>query len=65
MMTAVAALMGATLLLTEYGLRVMRFGGGRKRSSSDKEGGNPLLFVVWIVALILAPFVAQLLGMAV
>jgi heat shock protein HtpX len=64
MMTVVAALIGATMLLTEYGLRVMRYGGGKRKSSSDK-GGNPLLFVVWIVALVLAPFVAQFLGMAI
>jgi heat shock protein HtpX len=68
MMTVVAALMGATMLLSEFGTRTMRFGvGGRKRSSSDKGGGagGAILFVIWIIALILAPLIAQLLGMAV
>jgi heat shock protein HtpX len=68
LMTVVAALIGTVLLISEFGSRIMRFGGGRKRSSSSKSGGGglgALVFVVWLVALILAPFLSQLLAMAV
>ena len=63
MMTVVAALGGAVMLLSEFGLRTMQFGGGRKRG----RGGNlgPIVLVLWLVAMILAPFIMQLLSMAV
>jgi heat shock protein HtpX len=61
-MTLVAALAGAVMLLSEYGLRSMRFGGGRKRGKGGL--GGPLL-ILWIVAMILAPIITQLLAMAV
>lgn len=66
-MTVVAALIGAVMLLSEFGLRSLRFGGGSKRSSSNRSGGSGggILFVFWIVAMILAPFIAQVLAMAV
>jgi heat shock protein HtpX len=63
-MTVIAALIGATMLLTEFGLRTMRYGGGR-RDSDNKKNTNPILFVLWVVAMMLAPFIAQLLGMAI
>lgn len=63
-MTVVAALIGATMLLAEFGLRTMRYGGGR-RKDDRRGGGNPVLFALWILALILAPLVARLLGMAI
>lgn len=67
MMTVVAALIGAVMLLSEFGLRSFRFGGGSRRSSSNRGGGGggAILFVVWILAMILAPFIAQVLAMAV
>ncbi|MEO8168533.1 MAG: M48 family metalloprotease, partial [bacterium] len=67
MMTVVAALIGATMLLAEFGLRTMPLGrGGRRNSDRDKGGaGGILVFVAWIIALILAPVIAQLLGMMV
>jgi heat shock protein HtpX len=67
LMTVVAALIGAVMLLSEYGLRIMRFGGGGKGKSRSKGGGGVggILFVVWLVALILAPFISRLLALAV
>ena len=62
MMTVVAALAGAVMLLSEFGLRATRFGGGRKR---DRGGLGPIVLVLWIIAMILAPLVTQLLAMAV
>ena len=46
----------------------MRFGSGsgsRKRSSKDSNPLGLVIFVVWIVAIVLAPFLAQFLAMAV
>lgn len=66
LMTVVAALIGAVMLLTELGLRTMRFGGGGRKSSSRSGGaGGAILFVVWLIALILAPFISRLLAMTV
>lgn len=70
LMTVVAALIGTVMLLAEFGTRVTRLGGGRgtsrRGSRSEKgEGGGGILFAVWIVALVLAPFISQLLAMAV
>ncbi len=60
MMTVVAALGGTVMLLSEFGLRSMRFGGGKKRN-----GLGPFVLVLWIGAMVLAPLVMRLLSMAV
>ncbi len=65
MMTVVAALVGAVMLLSEFGARSMRFGGIRGKSSSRKSGGGIFLLVLWLVAIILAPIIARLLAMTV
>jgi len=68
-MTVVAALLGAILLLSDFALRVR--GVGRPRSRDDDQGSSipaPLmlvLFVVWILGILLAPLMGQLLAMAV
>lgn len=69
-LTVVAALVGAAALLSDWAARGMRFGGGgsRSRSSKDKDsggGGGAIFFVIWVVAILLAPFVAQLLALSV
>ncbi len=72
LMTLLAALVGAVSLIADGAGRVMfngGFGRSRSRSSSDSKGdSNPLvilLFVVWIVSWILAPFITRLLAMGV
>ena len=68
MMTVVAALVGAVMLLSEYGLRTMRFGGTGRRNSSGRSGGGAggaIVLVLWLIALILAPILSQILAMAV
>ena len=68
LMTVVAALVGAVLLLADWSGRALRFGGGRQRSSRDKDGAGPLgllFFVVWIAAMAVAPVVGRLLATAV
>ncbi|MBI4547671.1 MAG: M48 family metallopeptidase [Ignavibacteriae bacterium] len=71
LMTIVAALIGGILLLSDWMRGMMRFGGSRRVSSRrDRRAsaGGPImliLFVLWIIAVILAPIVVQLLAMAV
>ena len=69
LMTVVAALVGSVLLLSDWGRRGLWWGGGRRRSSDGDGGGGGALaivfFVVWVVSLILAPLIAQLVAMAV
>jgi heat shock protein HtpX len=69
LMTVVAALVGAIALIADWTARSMRhgFGGGGGRRGKGK-GGNALvlvLFAVWIVVLLIAPFISRLLAMAV
>jgi heat shock protein HtpX len=68
LMMVVAALVGAILLLADWSGRALRFGGrgtsrGRGRSNSGVAG--LVFFAIWIVAIILAPIVGQLLALAV
>ena len=67
LMTTIAALVGGIVLLSDWATRSMRFGGGRSSSRDDKDGGAAglILLVLWIVAVILAPILAQLLAMSV
>jgi heat shock protein HtpX len=64
LMTVVAALAGAILLLADWSRRGLWWGGGRRR---DRDGGGlGVLFVaLWIVSIILAPIIAQIVSMAV
>ena len=65
LMTVVAALAGAILLLSDWSRRGLRF--GRRSSSSDsKSGGLGILFLLlWIVSILLAPIIAQIVSLAV
>ncbi len=68
LMTVVAALVGSVLLLSDWGRRGLWWGGGRRRSSDERGGGGPValvFFVLWVISLILAPIIAQLVAMAV
>jgi len=71
LMTVIAALVGAIVLLADWSRRMMWFGGGRGRrgGSRSRDGGGgaamAVVLVVWLVAIILAPLLAQLLAMAV
>ena len=69
-MTVVAALVGAVALLSDWARRGMRFGGGSEKRGSRRNGGGSgvaglVFFIVWIVAIALAPFLAQVLAMMV
>ena len=63
LMTIVAALVGAVVLLSDWAARGMRFGGGRRGGRDRKGGGLGVVFLVlWLVAIIVAPIVARLLA---
>jgi heat shock protein HtpX len=67
-MTIVAALVGAIFLLSDGARRMMWFGGGRGGRRDSRGGAGPvvaILLVVWLIAMILAPIISQLLAMAV
>jgi len=67
-MTVVAALVGAVALLSDWARRGMWSGGGSGKRSDRREGGGAaglILFVIWIIAVALAPFLAQALAMLV
>ncbi len=69
LMTIVAALVGGVALLSEWARRGMWWGGGSRRRSHDKDRsggfGGALFFILWLVAILLAPLLAQLLAMMV
>ncbi len=65
LMTIVAALVGTVLLLSDMALRSMRYGGGRKGGRGKSSGSSGPLFVIWIIAIILSPVIAQILAMLV
>ena len=73
LMTLLAAIVGAVALIGDGLGRYFRFGGrmGSSRGGSGGgggKGGNPLALVVlvlWVITLILAPFITRLLAMAV
>ena len=71
LMTTIAALVGAILLIRDGVGRSMRYSGGRRGGGGSRrggKGGNPLvviLLVIWILSWIAAPFITQLLALAV
>ena len=69
LMTVIAAMMGAILLLSDWARRGMFWGGGRRRSrSSGGSAGGAIaliLLVLWLVGIILAPLISQMMAMAV
>ena len=66
LMTVIAALIGAVMLLAQFGARTGRFGtGGRRDRSGGGGGGGVVLLVLWLVALVLAPLISKVLAMAV
>lgn len=63
-MTIVAALLGAVVLLSDWSVRGLRYGGGRSGRGGRRAGGG-LLAILAIVLLILAPLLSRLVAMAV
>ena len=66
-MTVVAALVGSVLLLSDWGRRGLWWGRGG-RDDRDRGGSGPLaliFFALWLISLVLAPLIAQLVALAV
>jgi heat shock protein HtpX len=65
-MTVVAAFVGAIVLLSDSSRRGMRFGGLSGRSSKSRSSGlGGIFFILWLIGIVLAPLVAQLMAMMV
>lgn len=76
-MTLVAALLGALVLLSDFAIRTMRFGGrsgggdsggGRRGGGRNGGGGGPLiavLFVLWLLLVVVTPILGQMMAFAV
>jgi heat shock protein HtpX len=62
--TVTAVLVGMIVLLSDWVMRSLFWGGGRRRSSS-REGANPVLLIIALVALVISPIIAQLMQLAV
>ncbi len=77
LMMLIAALLGALVLLSDFATRALWYGGrsGRRDSDQRREGGRDsgsgtpiilaILFVIWLVMVILAPILGQIIAMAV
>jgi heat shock protein HtpX len=69
LMTIVAALVGAAGLLSEWARRGMMSGARSSRSDDrDRDGGGAarlVFFIIWSIAIVIAPFVVQALAMMV
>jgi len=66
LMTLVTVLVGVIALVSDLFLRSTMFGGGRRRSNSDRGGNAQIIFLVLAIAgAILAPIVAQAIRFAI
>jgi heat shock protein HtpX len=66
LMTVVAAFVGAIVLLSDSGRRGVRFGGLSGRGSKSRSSGAGGIFLIlWLIGIILAPLIAQLMAMMV
>ena len=69
LMTVIAAMVGTIALLSDWTARGLRHtsasGASGRERGKNKNGGAIVLLVLWIVAIVLAPFVSQMLAMMV
>ena len=56
-------LVGVVAALSDFGVRMFIFGGSRR--SNDNDGGNAITMVLALVVIVLAPFMAMLMQLAV
>lgn len=66
--TMIAVMVGVLVMLCDVFLRSMFWGGGRRRSRSDDQGGNLVQVILVVVALVLAiitPILVKIIQMAI
>lgn len=59
----VTVMVGFIVMLSDFVSRILFWGGG-KSSDSDSKGGNPILMIIGLVCLILAPIFGELMKLA-
>jgi heat shock protein HtpX len=65
-MTVVAAFVGAIVLLSDSSRRGMRFGALSRGSSKSRSSGlGGIFFILWLIGIVLAPLIAQVMAMMV
>ncbi|MCX6144779.1 MAG: M48 family metallopeptidase [Ignavibacteriales bacterium] len=66
LMTVVAAFVGAIVLLSDSGRRGARFGGLSGRGNKSRSSGlGGVFLILWLIGIVLAPLIAQLMAMMV
>lgn len=65
LMTVVTVLLGTIVLLSDWALRVWRYGGIRTRRSSKDKGQNPVILLIIVLLALLAPLLSRIIAMAV
>lgn len=65
LMAIVSILVGMVALLGDWFLRGTRWGGGRRRDEGNRGDVGAIFFVMGIVMALLAPFIAQLIQLAI
>lgn len=69
LMTVIAAMVGTIALISDWTGRRVRYGssggGGQRARGKDKGGAAVVLLVIWLVAMVLAPLIGQMLAMMV
>ena len=67
LMTVVAAFVGAIVLLSDSARRGVRFGGLSGRSSKSRSSGGlgGIFLILWLIGIVLAPLIAQVMAMMV
>ncbi len=65
LMTVIAAFVGSIILLSDAAHRGTRFGASTGRSSRSRSGGGlgGIIFILWLIGIVLAPLVAQIMAM--
>jgi heat shock protein HtpX len=63
--TVAAIMVGAIVLLSDWALRSLWFGGGNRRSSRNLGALNLILMAIALISIILSPIIAQLLQLAI
>lgn len=65
LMTVVTVLVGTIVLLSDWALRVWRYGGIRTRRSSKDKGLHPVILLIIVLFALLAPLLSRVIAMAV